>query len=811
MNVRKFCFLQLFLIALALSANAERAQNFNFGWKFHRGPCPEAETASFDDAGWECVDLPHDYQILSPWDKNAPSAQGFKATCEGWYRKTFEAKPEWRSGRVLLDFEGMLAWGDVYLNGEKVGGCDMGYLGFEIDIGDKLKYDAPNVVAVWTTTGPKTISRWYAGGGIYRDVHLITRPRHGFARHGLFVRTPVVSASAASVQVGVELEGFQGDTNAVTVAATVFDPQGRSVAQTSGRLRDFNQRHPEVMLVPCEVKNPELWSPDSPRLYSVEAEVRYRDASVERRRVRFGIREVTFSPDEGMKLNGRKLVFAGVANHHDLGVLGAAAFRRSIRRYVETLKRFGFNGIRTSHNPYSTSLLELCDELGMMVVDEWTDAWTPNGDRMCSRTSFNALFPQSIPEWIRRDRNHPSVVMWSLGNELQRFANTSGFETDDWGCTTYRMLDVLVKRYDPTRKTTVAQYPAARDVLIWNDPRNRAENDPEPSALLVATEIASQNYFPDRYAGYKRRYPHLILFQSEAATESLLKAATVMDLKSSVGFAYWGAVEYWGESNGWPKKGWNYSWFAHDLEPYPQAWLIRSFLKDDVPVAKIGVEVGPGVREMWNDQQVGQVQVRSTWNFRSGTTVPKVYVYTNGDAAELLVNGRSLGTHPVDKSAERTRNVAVWEKVPYGDGGRLEAVAKRAGREIARDIVETTGRAMALRLEPENAADWRADGMDLLYLRLRAVDAQGRAVPDATDEVSVDVTGAATMLALDDGDHYTATLPTDNPKRLHHGRLLAILRAARKAGEVAVTLRSPTLGTIRATYRTKPSDAALNL
>lgn len=159
MNVRKFCLLQLFLIALALSANAERAQNFNFGWKFHRGPCPAAETASFDDAGWECVDLPHDYQILSPWDKNAPSAQGFKATCEGWYRKTFEAKPEWRSGRVLFDFEGMLAWGDVYLNGEKVGGCDMGYLGFEIDIGDKLKYDAPNVVAVWTTTGPKTISR----------------------------------------------------------------------------------------------------------------------------------------------------------------------------------------------------------------------------------------------------------------------------------------------------------------------------------------------------------------------------------------------------------------------------------------------------------------------------------------------------------------------------------------------------------------------------------------------------------------------------------------------------------------------------
>jgi len=781
-------------LALAQSASARTRQNFDFGWKFRVGACAGAERPEHDDSGWTSVDLPHDYQIEQPWDSQASKGRGFKAPCEGWYRKTFAYDPTWKGRRVLLDFEGLLAWGDVYLNGKRVGGCDMGYLGFEIDVTDTLRTDGPNVVAVWSTTGPDWISRWYTGGGLFRDVWLVTASERGFARHGLFVRTPTVSEASAVVQVGAELTGFLNDTNRVTLSAVVRDPSGRIVGETTGRLRDYNMRRPEVMLSPCTVEKPQLWSPETPCLYTVDAVVCRDGLPVERRSVRFGIRSVEFSPAFGLRINGRKTFFMGVANHHDLGILGAAAYRRGVRRMVETLRAFGFNGIRTSHNPYSESLLEICDELGMLVVDELTDAWTSTGGRMCSRVSFDRLFPTSVPEWIRRDRNHPSVVLWSLGNELQRHASTIGYDTDDWGITTYRMLDVLVKRYDPTRKTTVAQYPAARDVLAHDDPRNKAENDPEPSALLLATEVASQNYMTGLYAGYKRRYPNLILFQSEAATQALLGAAEAMDRATSVGFAYWGAVEYWGESNGWPKKGWNYSWFAHDLEPYPQAWLLKSYLRPDEPVAKIGVDVGPEIREIWNDQQVGQVQVRATWNFRPGTpTVPYVHVYANGETAELFVNGQSQGVRPIGGGGYGA-NTATWKDVPYGQGGELLAVVRRGGREIARDRLVTTGRAVALRLEPENADDWKADGMDLLYLRVRAVDAEGRVVPDAVDEVRVDVDGAARLLATDDGSHYTNCLPKDNPKRMSQGRLLAVLRAGRTPGEVKVSVKSPTLG-----------------
>lgn len=789
-----------------VDASARTSRNFNFGWKFAYGPRTDAARVDFDDAAWTTVDLPHDYQIHVPWSKSASKLRGFKPQCEGWYRKTFAADPSWRNQRVLLDFEGILAWGDVYLNGERVGGCDMGYLGFEVDIGDKLRYDRPNVVAVWSTTGADRISRWYTGGGLYRNVWLVTEPRRGFARHGLFVRTPRVSATSAEVCVGAELTGFTGETNAVIIRAEIRDPQGSVVGRSEGRLADYNQVHPEVLLAPCVVTKPRLWSPAAPCLYTIDAEVVFGGATVARRSARFGIRDITFSPDFGLKINGVKTIVKGVANHHDLGILGAAAYPRAERRYIETLKRFGVNAIRTSHNPYSESFLEACDELGMLVIDEWTDKWTSSGWHMCSRVPFLQLFPTSVPEWIRRDRNHPSVILWSLGNELQQRACNSGLETDDWGVTTYRMLDVLVKRYDPTRKTTVAQFPVARDVQDYKDPRNQPENDPLPSALLAATEVASQNYIPERYAGFKRHCPHLILFQSEARTSDLLGSVLAMDLATSVGFAYWGVVEYWGESRGWPAKGWSScSWFARDLEPYPQAWLVKSYFQPDEPVAKIGVEVSPEVSEVWNAVKVGLAVVRAAWNFKTDTpTIPCVHVYSNGETAELFVNGKSLGEKRVGTyDKKREANTATWRDVPYGKGGELLAIARRGGREIARDRLVTTGRAVALRIEAENVGDWRADGSDLLYLHVRAIDAEGRVVPNASDEVRVDVCGAGRLLATDDGNQRTAYLPVDNPKRLYQGRQLIVIRAGIEPGKTSVTLTSPTLRSVSAEFTSR--------
>ena len=773
--------------------SATEVANFNFGWKFRIGAAVGAEKVDFDDAAWTPVDLPHDFQINMPWTEQASKSRGFKEMGEGWYRKTFIADPAWKGRRVRLDFDGIIAWGDVWVNGVKAGESTTGYFGFEIDVTKLLRYDRPNVVSVWSTTGENSGSRWYTGGGIYRDVRLMVGPDRGFARHGVFVTTPKVSVDEAEVSVQVDLDGFKGDTNEVVVTAFVKNPEGVVLGETKGSVRRNNLNHPELKLPGIAVKNPRLWSCETPILYTAEVVLTYQGRELDRRTQRFGIRTVEFSPAFGLKLNGVKTTFKGVANHHDLGALGAAAFRRGIVRYVRTLKKFGFNAIRTSHNPYSSNFMDVCDEEGVLVVDEFSDKWSfASGGCMCSRAPFPETWYRLLPEWVRRDRNHPCVILWSFGNELQCWDKTSGFQTDDWGVTTYKLMNVLQKRYDPTRLSTVAQYPAAENAIHWKDPENQGDSKPTP--LLCATEVASQNYMPDKYAHFKKLHPDLILFQSEASTSGLLGPALKMDEATTVGYAYWGAVEYWGESDKWPKKGWNYSWISHALQPYPQAWLLKSYQTPNEPVVKIGVEVGPEVKEIWNDMVVGQKKILSLWNFSEGTKVKRVYVYSNAEEVELVVNGVSLGRKNPAKSRDWEYNVAYWDRVAYGKGGSIEAVARTSGQEIARDRIVTAGAPVAFDVECENAADWMADGMDLQYVNVYAKDGAGNRVPTATDKVAFDVSGAATLYATDDGDHYSPHLFNLSQRAMHRGFAQAILRSTQHAGKVTLRISSPTLG-----------------
>ena len=772
---------------------ATEVSNFNFDWKFKLGTVQGAEKVDFDDAAWTPVDLPHDFQINMPWAEKSSSSRGFKEMGEGWYRKTFTADPAWKGQRVRLDFEGIIAWGDVWVNGVKAGGATAGYLGFEIDVTKLLRYDRPNVVAVWSTTGENGISRWYTGGGIYRDVHLMVGPDKGFARHGVFVTTPKVFVDEAEVAIQVDLEGFKGDTNEVCVTAVVKSPEGTVLGETKGSVCRSNLNHPELKLPVLRVSKPKLWSCETPFLYTAEVKILYLGKELDRRTQRFGIRRVEFSPEFGLKLNGVKTTFRGVANHHDLGALGAAAFRRGIVRYVRTLKRFGFNAIRTSHNPYSSNFMDVCDEEGVLVVDEFSDKWSfASGSCMCSRKPFPEMWYHLLPEWVRRDRNHPCVILWSFGNELQCWDTTSGFQTDDWGVTTYKLMNVFQKRYDPTRLSTVAQYPAAENAIHWRDPENQGLSKPSP--LLCATEIASQNYMPEKYAHFKELHPGLILFQSEASTSGLLGPALKMDEAKTVGYAYWGAVEYWGESDKWPKKGWNYSWISHALQPFPQAWLLKSYQTPNDSVAKIGVEVGPEVKEIWNDMVVGQKKVLSLWNFAEGTILKRIYVYSNAEEVELIVNGVSAGVRKPMKTRDWEHNVAHWDKIAYGKGGSIEAVARTGGKEVARDRIVTAGRPVTIEIECENASDWAADGMDLEFVNVYAKDAAGNRVPTAMDEVSFEVSGAATLYATDDGDHSTAQVFNVSKRKMHHGFAQAILRAARTPGKVALRVSSPTLG-----------------
>lgn len=703
---------------------------FNFNWKFQlvteENKNADFASPSLDDSSWRVLDLPHDFQFEQPWTEAGGGARGFKPMCEGWYRKTFQADQLWKGKRVVMDFGGIIYLGDVYLNGHKIASTDYGYVGIEADLTPYLHFDKENVVAVYASTGPKKGSRWYTGGGLFRDVYLqVQNPTH-IARHGIYITTPEVALDEAIVAIQVEVDGWQ--KHEVLVRTTVRNPEGKVVGSTQNTMpAHTHQACIELKLPAITLKDPQLWSYNTPQLYSADVVVVADGMVVDSITEQFGVRKLEFSPEFGFKLNGEKIFQQGNANHHDLGALGAASYDRAIERMMLQLKAFGYNTIRCSHNPYSDSFARIADRVGMLIVDELTDKWSDN-DYWGGRRPFTQIWSDLIIEWIKRDRNRPSIILWSLGNELQIREGWAGFGgINDWGITTYRIFNQLVKRFDDSRLTTVAMFPARAGAITHHD--KDFDSYLVPPELACATEVASFNYQSDKYAAYLQHKPALILFQSEAETNKLLEPFYNMDRKRTVGIAYWGSVEYWGESNKWPKKGWNYSFFDHTMHPYPQAYLIKSAFMPEVPEVHIGVVDAAGAESVsWNDVIVGRMALNERWNYEPGSK-QSLFTYTNAHSVELLVNGKSIGTQQNDTTKINLRNMIYWKDVPYSNGGSLEAIARdKNGNEVARHRIESAGKAVALKIEAETPTDWKADGMDLQYINVTAVDKKGRPV-----------------------------------------------------------------------------------
>lgn len=769
----------IFAAAQENHAGTRIIQLFNFDWKFKEGDIENAQQISFNDTDWRSLDLPHDFQFEQPWDKDAGGARGFKAMGTGWYRKTFNADPAWKGKRVLIDFEGIILLGDVWLNGEKIGSTEYGYLGFESDISKLLKYDQPNVVAVRASTGASGGSRWYTGGGLYRDVNIIVKNDISIARNGVFITTPTISDEKAEVCVQVDVEGFRGKTNQLEIIAKLISPDGSLAAETKAFAPvRANRLIEEVKLPLATIAKPKRWSCETPNLYVAEITLVLDGKPVDSMTEEFGIRTIEFSKEFGFKLNGKKVFLKGISNHHDMGPVGAAAYETAIARQMDVLKKFGYNHIRLSHNPYSKAFLRLADEKGILIVDELYDKWS-NKSYWGGRKPWTELWFDHLTEWIKRDRNHPSVILWSFGNELQMREDLAGYPTGDWGVTTYRIMDVVAKRLDPTRLTTVAMFPARAGGVGKNHPDFNTKII--PPELATVTDVASFNYRWMNYQDYLKHAPHMIMYQSEATTNELLAPYYGMDREKMVGLAYWGAIEYWGESNGWPKKGWSYSYFNHSLEPFPQAYLIKSAFSDE-PLVYIGIIDKESDKVEWNDQTIGTADVSSHWNREKGKSY-NLYTFTNADEVELFVNGKLLGIRK-NNTEKSKRNMIFWPNISYSPG-KITAVARTNGKEIARHQLETTGKAVALKFETENA-DWKANGMDLHYVKVYAVDSKGRKVPTATGEVTFDVSGAAKLIAVDNGNHFSDELFSGNKRMLHNGFALAVLRSDRKAGEVKI-------------------------
>ena len=777
------------LVAFGLVAVAQSAQVVDLNCAWLRTAGGQAQT----------VDLPDDFRMNLPWIREGGQNRGFKPETNAVYRKTFAADAAWRGRRVFVEIDGAQDVCDVKLNGRAVGSWEYGSLGFECELTSALVWDGENALEVRCSNGGPWSCRWYTGCGITRGVRLVVRDPLAFRRHGVFVSTPVVREDRAVVKVVADLVGWDGVTNEVAeVSAKVFAPDGRLLGQVRREVGFVKGSFAEVELPEFEVAHPELWRLESPRLYRVAASVsrngRVTD-SVERR---FGIRTIAFGKDFGFRLNGRKVFLKGMANHQHLGALGEASHPRAWKRQLKVMKEFGYNAIRCAHNPYPEVLLDLCDEMGILVVDELVDKW-----RGCwaGRKPFIELAPRLVSEWVRRGRNHPSVILWSVGNETQQSEHCLPFEDGNHGITEYRYLDALVKRWDATRPTTVAMYPARAGGVMCGDPG--FSEKPIPPELSCVTEVASYNYMPGDYVAYRKFDPNLIVFQSEAAVKALTSAFYLMDRESMVGISYWGAIEYWGESDGWPKKGWDYSFFRRTLEPLPHAWLIRSAFRTvaEEPIVRIGVKVRASECVRWNDVDVGSVRLASAWQAPPGGNA-SVCVFSNGDAVELILNGRSLGVKANDVANPYSRNQFAWDGVPF-EPGVLEAVATCSGRAVARHRLETTGKAVSLRLEAENADDWNADGRDLQYVWVTAVDAEGRRVSDVAGEVALSVSGAARLLAVDDGDSRTDALFSASRAKFRVGSILAILQSAAEAGDVTLSASSETLGRASLKLKTK--------
>jgi beta-galactosidase len=606
------------------------------------------------------------------------------------------------------------------------------------------------------------------------------------------VTTPEVSPDSAKVRVQLELEGFQfsskffdsftpaervAATSAVDAVAIITGPDGKVAGEMRAAVPMMSYRSRTELVFPeFIVEKPSLWDIDSPKLYSLQVRLVADGRIIDADSVRFGIRKVEFSPKFGFKLNGRKVFLKSMSNHSDYGAVGVAQFERAIERELKLMKAFGFNAVRCSHNPYAECFYRLADELGILVVDEFTDKWTRDHYLWAGRKPFLHLWPELMTEWIRRDRNHPSVILWSLGNELQQAERFAGYDTGDWGVTTYKMMDIFAKRLDPSRLTTIGLFPSRADAIYRKDPRYH-EKPLRPPELADVMDVASFNYRYEDYPDYFKWNPNLILFQSEASTSKWLEPYLMMDRERSVGVSWWGAIEYWGESNRWPKKGWNYSFFSHTLEPRPQAYLIKSGIVPDEPLTRIGIIADNGERLIWNDIHSGQYLLDENWN-PNGKDARGVFVFSNARTVELFLNGRSLGVKTTDA------NVAHWKSVAY-EAGRLEA----RGANGSVHAIETTGPAIALKMVEELPGQWRADVPDLKYVRIYAVDSRGRRVPDATNKLKVTVEGPAELYALDDGDHYTDLLFNVNEKAMKNGFLMAILKSCGRSGKVKLKVQ----------------------
>ncbi len=782
----------IFFSGCTSSPTQQITMDFNNEWLFTTGEQDENVVgADFDDSGWKSVRLPHDWAIVGPFDPDGDGSTGklpWKGV--GWYRKKFTLDAEYSGRRVYLDFDGVMAFPRVFVNGWLAGKWDYGYNSFRVDATPHVIFGKENVVTVEADTR-RHRSRWYPGAGIYRKVTLtMTDPVH-IAHWGTFVTTPSVTENAATAKISVTVENHLDKDISANIVITLFDPDNIQV--TKGEVAIFLASGGATEAVQTlDISNPRLWDVNAPQMYAAKVVVSSEGRITDIETTHFGIRTFQFTADDGFHLNGRRVQLYGINLHHDQGPLGAAFNKRAMERQLEIMKEMGINALRTSHNPPAPEVLELCDRMGIIVWDEAFDKWEATADHVTDEP-LETFGERQIRNFVMRDRNHPSVVVWSIGNEI--WTGEKG-----WGKTAKRvsfMRDFVLK-YDPTRP-----------VAMGNDNPADGDND-----VLDALDVVGYNYMR-RYGRFRETHPHVPLVYSESAStvstrgyydfplpQSKIQISPTSGQVSSYDFnaMWWSDVAdrdfFLMKTDAFVAGEFVWTGFDYLGEPSPFVNQARSSYFGIVDLCGIPKDRYYLYRSYWRPDKT-TVHILPHWNWpdRKGKTVP-VFVYTNGDSAELFLNGRSLGKRSKLSTVPGGLGGAYyavvdcyrlcWMDVSY-EPGELRAVAYTKGSVIGEAVMKTAGDPVKLILSPDQV-EIVADGADLAYILVESLDNEGNPCPMANDMVTFILEGPAEIAGIGNGNPLSMESFQSHKHSLFHGKAMLILRSLPgDSGTVIVT------------------------
>ena len=739
--------------------------SMDFDWRFHLGEVNDAENPYYPDHDWRKLNVPHDWSIeLSP-DPKLPGANGFLPGGTGWYRKQFIVPDQWRGQKLFIDFDGVYMNSEVYLNGHPLGRRPYGYVSFQYELTPATEFGTTNVLAVHVNHADAPTSRWYSGSGIYRHVWLETVDPLHLAHWGTYVTTPRVSSRMAEVQVCTTIENQSDARQPVELQTEIVNDRGNVVASAISR-HDLGTATNRVFSQSFKITSPDLWSPASPRLYHVRSLVKSSGRATDSGETCFGVRSIQFSSN-GFFLNGEKVKLKGVCIHQNSGSLGAAVPLPIWESRLEALKLIGCNALRMSHNPPAPELLDLCDRLGFLVLDEAFDQWKSG----YYKVYFDDWWQQDLDAMVLRDRNHPCVMLWSVGNEVAEQGKPEGA----------RILKLLVDhvhQVDPSRKVTYA----AR-------PDRGPDSSMNAHGFYQPLDVVGYNYQEPWYESDHQQFPNRVMLATESfpcfsgSTTNIFNCLpvspwwAVQNHDYVVGQFLWVGIDYLGESQGWPSRGWPGCLLDDCGWPKPLAGFYRS-VWGTTPAVQIMVrddtlDINEPLRA-WSWPHLAQ-----HWNFTNfHDRVIQVETPSNCEKVELLLNGKSLG---VRRPADYPNRIVLWN-LNY-QPGELHAVGYNGNRTVCSDDLRTAGPPTRLELSPDHQTI-AADGEDVCCIEGRLVDRQGVLVPNADTRVSFEIEGPAKIIGVDNGDLRLLEPIQPNARPTYGGKVMAVVQSLRASGEI---------------------------